>query len=58
MKQLTLLVAVLAVVISAKAQKHQILQEKDMGAYLMVYHKDCDHSLHIAISYDWLSLWL
>ena len=23
-----------------------------MGAYLMVYHKDCDHSLHMAISYD------
>ena len=21
-------------------------------AYLMVYHKDCDHSLHMAISYD------
>ncbi|MCF0199194.1 MAG: glycoside hydrolase family 43 protein [Bacteroidaceae bacterium] len=30
-----------------------------MGAYLMVYHKDCDHSLHMAVSYDgyrWTSL--
>lgn len=26
--------------------------EKDMGAYVMVYHKDCDHGLHMAISYD------
>ncbi|MCF0191724.1 MAG: glycoside hydrolase family 43 protein [Marinilabiliaceae bacterium] len=23
-----------------------------MGAYLMVYHKDMDHSLHMALSYD------
>ena len=27
-------------------------QEKDMGAYLMVYHKDADHGLHMAISFD------
>lgn len=26
--------------------------EKDMGAYLMVYHKDADHGLHMALSYD------
>lgn len=26
--------------------------EKDMAAYLMVYHKDEDHGLHMAISYD------
>lgn len=32
--------------------KHSLPKEKDMGAYLMVYHKDCDHSLHMAISYD------
>ncbi|MBR3757639.1 MAG: glycoside hydrolase family 43 protein [Bacteroidaceae bacterium] len=25
-----------------------------MGAYLMVYHKDADHGLHMAISYDGL----
>ena len=27
-------------------------QEKDMGAYLMVFHKDDTHSLHMALSYD------
>lgn len=27
-------------------------QEKEMGAYLMVFHKDDTHSLHMAISYD------
>ena len=26
--------------------------EKDMSAYLMVYHKDADHSLHMALSRD------
>ena len=26
--------------------------EKNMAAYLMVYHKDEDHGLHMAISYD------
>lgn len=35
------------------------LREKDMGGYLMVYHKDQDHGLHMAVSYDgyeWTSL--
>ena len=27
-------------------------EEKDMGGYLMVYHKDADHGLHMAVSYD------
>lgn len=27
-------------------------QEKDLAAYLMVYHKDEDHSLHMALSRD------
>ena len=27
-------------------------REKDMGAYLMVFHKDDTHSLHMALSYD------
>lgn len=26
--------------------------EEDLGAYVMVYHKDADHSLHMALSYD------
>lgn len=29
-----------------------IPSEEDMGAYIMVYHKDNDHSLHMALSYD------
>lgn len=29
-----------------------IPSEDEMGAYVMVYHKDCDHSLHMAVSYD------
>ena len=53
MKKIILILMALAIVASADAKKkHHIPQEKDMGAYLMVYHKDCDHSLHMAISYD------
>ena len=26
----------------AQSKKHSLPKEKDMGAYLMVYHKDCD----------------
>ena len=32
--------------------KNAIPQEKDMAAYLMVYHQDEDHCLHAAISRD------
>ena len=32
--------------------RNAIPQEKDMAAYLMVYHQDEDHSLHAAISRD------
>lgn len=32
--------------------KNAIPQEKDMAAYLLVYHQDEDHSLHAAISRD------
>lgn len=28
------------------------LKESDMSAYLMIYHKDADHGLHMAISHD------
>lgn len=37
----------------------KVMKESDMGAYLMVYHKDQDHGLHMAVSmdgYDWTSL--
>ncbi|MBW4888125.1 glycoside hydrolase family 43 protein [Mucilaginibacter sp. HMF5004] len=37
----------------AYAQKKiKVPTEKDMGAYLMVYFKDADHSLHFALSKD------
>lgn len=36
----------------AAAKRERAPREKDMGAYLMVYHKDQDHGLHMAISYD------
>jgi len=32
--------------------KDAVPQEKDMSAYLMVFHKDEDHGLHMAISHD------
>lgn len=32
--------------------KNAVPQEKDMSAYLMVYHKDDTHSLHMALSND------
>ena len=37
-----------------KAQEEKAIKkmESKMGAYLMVYHKDADHGLHMAISYD------
>lgn len=47
---------------SANAQDkktNKVPTEADMGAYVMVYHKDADHSLHMALSYDsytWTSL--
>jgi len=36
----------------AKQEKADKKMEDKMGAYLMVYHKDADHGLHMAISYD------
>ncbi len=32
--------------------RNAVPQEKDMSAYLMVFHKDEDHGLHMAISPD------
>lgn len=55
MKRLFLLLAVCANVICSSAANNKL----EMGAYVMVYHKDCDHGLHMALSYDgrtWTSL--
>jgi hypothetical protein len=54
-----LLLMVAALTVLPAAGKKRVPKEKDMGAYLMVYHKDADHGLHMAISYDgfnWTSL--
>lgn len=32
--------------------KDKLPKEKDMAGYVMVYHKDADHGLHMAYSYD------
>ena len=50
--QLFAIVAVLCACVPATAKKPKVPAEKDMGAYLMVYHKDADHGLHAAVSYD------
>lgn len=42
-----------------KKAERAVPSDSDMGAYLMVYHKDCDHGLHMAVSFDgrtWTSL--
>jgi hypothetical protein len=35
-----------------QAKKKRQLKEKDMDGYVMVYHKDADHGLHMAYSWD------
>ena len=53
------LLAALLPLAPLSAKKHKALTDKKAGAYLMVYHKDYDHSLHMAVSYDgyeWTSL--
>ena len=60
MKKLILLTTALMATLAVNAQKvHKVPTEAEMGAYVMVYHKDADHSLHMALSYDsytWTSL--
>lgn len=60
MKKTFFLALALTAAVSGSAQKtNKIPTEADMGAYIMVYHKDVDHGLHMAVSYDsytWTSL--
>lgn len=54
-----LAIAMASSVCDAKKETRKVPSESDMGAYVMVYHKDADHSLHMAVSYDsytWKSL--
>lgn len=59
MKRLFFLLSLLSLVAFPAGAKKKALKESKMGGYLMVYHKDCDHGLHMAVSYDgyeWTSL--
>ncbi|MCQ2204597.1 MAG: glycoside hydrolase family 43 protein [Bacteroidales bacterium] len=54
-------IAVMTCMASCSTPDHSkhIPTEDEMGAYVMVYHKDIDHGLHMALSYDgytWTSL--
>lgn len=56
---ISLLLMVLGTISIFAKKKTEVPTEADMGAYIMVYHKDCDHGLHMAVSYDsytWRSL--
>lgn len=55
----TLLASVMALTTLTPVSAQKQMSEKDFGAYLMVYHKDQDHGLHMAVSmdgYKWTSL--
>ena len=48
-----------SVSLTAQAGTPKLPKEKDLQAYLMVYHKDQDHGLHMAVSedgYTWTAL--
>ena len=58
-KTFFLALALTAALIGSAQKTNKIPTEADMGAYIMVYHKDVDHGLHMAVSYDsytWTSL--
>ncbi len=45
-------IATLLMALPMTARPKKVPTEKDMGAYLMVYHKDDTHGLYMAVSYD------
>ena len=45
-------IAVLFCAMPMQARKKKQQREKDMAGYVMVYHKDADHGLHMAYSWD------
>ena len=56
MKKLLFLLLLLPSLVVAK---NKVPAEKNMAGYVMVYHKDQDHGLHMAISqdgYTWTAL--
>ena len=52
MNRLNLLFVLLVLSLTAQAGTPKLPKEKDLQAYLMVYHKDQDHGLHMAVSED------
>ncbi len=53
MGRIMMLAIFIASIIPAQLQaKKKVLSEKDMAGYVMVYHKDADHGLHMAYSWD------
>jgi len=47
-----LYVVVVLAFVACGSNKRVFPTEEDMGGYVMVYHKDCDHGLHMAYSWD------
>ena len=48
----TLLLVLMGLMTFPAAQAKSEVSEKDYAGYLMVYHKDQDHGLHMAVSHD------
>jgi hypothetical protein len=54
-----LYVVVVLAFVACGSNKRVFPTEEDMSGYVMVYHKDCDHGLHMAYSwdgYEWTAL--
>lgn len=54
MKRIIILAMLAALILTDNVQAKSKKQpsEKDMAGYVMVYHKDADHGLHMAYSWD------
>ena len=52
MKKIILMLMAILPLLSVAKPKHKIPSEKKMAGYVMVYHKDADHGLHMAYSWD------
>ena len=52
MKRITLMLLCAAFQFSFVQAKTNVTSEKEMAGYVMVYHKDADHGLHMAYSWD------
>lgn len=48
----SILLAFLSSILTGVQAKNNVPDEKQMAGYVMVYHKDADHGLHMAYSWD------